>query len=64
MTSVLGLCKPEYLLQPRRMARRILGRTAPRDERGLYVLRLPWGGSIRVRQYDVMAQAIEKLGNL
>ena len=42
MSSIAGLWKPEYLLQPRRLARRILGRTRAADERGMFVVPLPW----------------------
>jgi FkbM family methyltransferase len=62
MKSAVGLCKPEYLLQPRRLARRILGRGPARDERGRYVLPLPWGLSMRVEHFDVVPQVIERLG--
>jgi FkbM family methyltransferase len=62
MSSIAGLWKPEYLLQPRRLARRILGRTRAADDRGMFVVPLPWGLSMAFRQLDDLAQSIDRLG--
>jgi FkbM family methyltransferase len=62
MRSISALCKPEYLLQPRYLARRILGRRRAADDHGMFVLPLPWGLSMAVRELDTLAQAIDRLG--
>ena len=62
MSSIAGLWKPEYFLQPRRLARRILGRTRAADARGMFVLPLPWGLSMAFRRLDDVAQTIDRLG--
>jgi FkbM family methyltransferase len=60
--SFAGVLKPEYFLQPRRLARRILGRNRATDARGMFVVPLPWGLSMAFRQLDDVAQTIDRLG--
>lgn len=62
MTPLDRLIKPEYLLQPVRLWRRVLGRTRQRGADGNYELPLPWGVSLRVRQLDEICQTIDLLG--
>jgi FkbM family methyltransferase len=57
-----GALKPEYLLQPGRLVRRLLGTERSANGRGAFVLPLPWGVSIEVRQLDDIAQVIDRLG--
>ena len=58
------LAKPEYLLQPRRLVRRLLGRRAVAGGDGTYVLPLPWKLDLQVRQLDDLGKAVDLLGVL
>jgi FkbM family methyltransferase len=56
------LAKPEYLLQPRRLVRRLLGRRAIAGGDGTYLLPLPWKLDLQVKQLDAVAQGVDLLG--
>jgi FkbM family methyltransferase len=62
MTTLERLLKPEYVLQPSRLWRRLLGRKSEPAADGGYDLPLPWGVSLRVRQLDEICQTIDLLG--
>jgi FkbM family methyltransferase len=62
MNVVERLAKPEYLLQPRRLLRRLLGRSAAAGRDGMYVLPLPWSLDLQVRQLDAIGQGVDRLG--
>jgi FkbM family methyltransferase len=62
MTPLARVLKPEYLLQPGRLWRRLSGRTSKPAADGTYSLGLPWGVSLRVRQLDEICQTIDLLG--
>jgi FkbM family methyltransferase len=57
----LGLMKPEYVLRPRQLLRRVRWLLAPPRATGL-TPRLPWGLDIRVRADDVIGTAVLHLG--
>src|SRR5262245_30401299 len=59
--SVRSFAKPEYLLRPSQLWRRLQWHFAPANETYISV-RLPWGAQIRVRPTDVIGSAIAKLG--
>jgi FkbM family methyltransferase len=56
------LAKPEYVLQPRRLLRRLLGRRASARPDGRYSLPLPWDLDLTVRQLDDVARTVDVLG--
>ena len=57
--SLLGWAKPEYLLQPRRLLRRLT--TDPSDPHAVEVM-LPWGLPIRVQPDDSIGRSLHRLG--
>jgi len=57
-----GLLKPEYLLQPRRLVRRLFEGSRPILEAADVDLELPWGFSIRGRNTDAICRTIGRLG--
>jgi FkbM family methyltransferase len=59
--KALGWMKPEYVLRPRQLLRRLRWFLAPPRERYL-MQRLPWGLDIRVRADEVQGKAILHLG--
>lgn len=61
-TWIEALAKPEYVLQPKKLVRRLLGRTAARGPDGVYRLGLPWGLELRTTRLDNVTQAIDVLG--
>jgi FkbM family methyltransferase len=62
MRIIERLTKPEYVLQPARLLRRVFGRSASPGADGLYSLPLPWKLDLQVRQLDDVARAVDVLG--
>lgn len=56
------LSKPECLLQPGRLARRLLNRRAVPASDGMYRLPLPWKMKLQVSRLDNVACAVDVLG--
>jgi FkbM family methyltransferase len=54
--------KPEYLMQPRFLIRRLRGQTASPGADGSYSLPLPWDLDLRVRRLDSITRAVDVLG--
>jgi FkbM family methyltransferase len=59
--SPAGLLKPEYILQPKRMLRRLIGRSASPSGRP-YDLPTRWGVSMSLRELDDVGRAIDRFG--
>ena len=62
MNPVKRLLKPEYVLQPARLLRRLRGRRCQPAADGMYDLALPWGVSLRVHKLDEICQTIDVFG--
>jgi FkbM family methyltransferase len=62
MNLIERLTKPEYVFQPRRLLRRLVGHSTPARVDGSYSLPLPWDLQLKVRQLDNVARAVDLLG--
>jgi FkbM family methyltransferase len=56
------LKKPEYVMQPARLVRRLRGLTAAPRADGTYALPMPWGLTLTVRALDDVARGVDTLG--
>ncbi len=63
LESIEKLLKPEYLLRPRQLVRRLFGRTTSPGPDGTYVFPLPWEHlALEARDRDDLTRALDALG--
>jgi FkbM family methyltransferase len=62
MSWLERMTKPEYVMQPRQLLRRLRGQVAARGADGMYTLPLPWGLDLRVQRLERVALAVDVLG--